>query len=122
MNPQQYLLPLTNQLDLLIQVVNESPYLSSECRKQLDKEIYDLKERFEEGAVSFSQGEHTLRDLNNRAAMDEITNLMNKIHYLNPSSSRLEMLRELSRQLGEGEASPEQVRESINQIMQVSLK
>lgn len=117
MNPQQLLIPLIQQLELLTQTMNESPYISREERLGISKEISTLSHQLHEGEISLSQGEQTLTHLNKRAAADEITNLSSKIRQLNPSSPRLENLRVLERELHAGEISPEQARKRLQDLM-----
>ncbi len=118
MNPQDLSVPLVQQLELLTQVVNESPYLSHDRRKRLEQEILNLSEKLKEGSITFPQGERTLTDLNKKAMIDEITSFMIKIGHLNPSSPHMEFLRDLSHKLRDGEISPEQVRRGIQDLMQ----
>jgi len=118
MNPQDLQAPLVQQLELLSQVINESPYLSRDGRKGLEQEISDFSEKLKEGVITFPQGEKTLTELNKKAAADEIVSLMTKIGHLNPSSPRLEFLRDLSRSLSSEEISPEQARRGIQDLMQ----
>lgn len=118
MNPHELLTLLVQQLELLTQVVNESPYLSRDGRKGLERELSDFSEKLKEGMITFPQGEKSLSEINKKAAADEIVSLMTKIGHLNPSSPRLEFLRELARRLNEGEISPEQARREIMGLMQ----
>ncbi|MCC5832579.1 MAG: hypothetical protein JJU12_06010 [Chlamydiales bacterium] len=117
MNPQDVQAPLIQQLALLTQVVHESPYLSHDGRKELEQELTEFSEKLKEGIITFPQGEKTLKELNKKAATDEIVSLITKIGHLNPSSPRLAFLRELSRRLTDGEISPEEVRRSIQDLM-----
>lgn len=117
MNPQDVQAPLAQQLELLTQVVNESPYLSHDGRKGLEQELSEFSERLKEGMITFPQGEKTLTELNKKAAADEISSLMTKIGHLNPSSPRLALLRDLLSRLTGGEISPEQARRSIQDLM-----
>lgn len=118
MNPQDLQTPLLQQLELLAQVINESPYLSRDGRKGLEEEISDFSEKLKEGSIARPQGEQTLTELNKRAAADELISLMTKIANLNPSSPRLDYLRDLSRRLNDEEISPEEVRQGIQDLMQ----
>lgn len=118
MTPQQVISPLIQQLDLLIQVLHESPYISREQRIGIEKEIKALSELLQEGEMTFPQGEKAVTALNKRAAVDEITSLLNKIYHLNPSSPRLETLRALEKKLKSEEISPEQARRSMQDLMQ----
>ncbi len=49
MTPRDGFSLFMNQLNLLNEVVNESPYLSGEIRKGFEKEIHELTEKFKEG-------------------------------------------------------------------------
>jgi hypothetical protein len=117
MNPQDLQAPLIQQLEMLTQVVKESPYLSREGRKNLEQELLDFSEKLNEGIITFPQGEKTLTEIDRRAAADELTSLMSKIGLLNPSSPRLAFLRELASRLSDGEISAEQTRQSIQDLM-----
>lgn len=117
MNPQQMLMPLIQQLDILTQVVTESPYISREGRLWISKEIDKLFLKLKEGEVSFVQGEKTLTDLNKQAAADEISTLLLKIRELNPSSPRVENLRSIKNALNADEISPEQARQRLQELM-----
>lgn len=118
MNPQDVLLNLEQQLEILNQIIHQSPYLSRETRIGLEKEITEFFDRLKEGAINIPQGERIISDLDKKAAVDEIGSLLAKIGYLNPSSPRLEPLRNLSLRLREGEISPEQARKGIQELMQ----
>lgn len=117
MNAQKLLDPLFRQLDLLTQVLNESPYISREVRLGISKEITDLSTQLQEGEVSLPQGEETLNHLDKRAAVDEIVTLAAKIRQLNPSSPRLEYLGSLETELHADEISPEQARKRLQELM-----
>jgi len=117
MNPQ-LLMPFIQQLELLTQVVNESPYISREQRLWIAKEINALSYQLHEGEIAFPQVEKKLSHLNKRAAVDEILSLSAKIQHLNPSSPRLENLRSLGRELQADEISPEQARKRLQSLMQ----
>jgi hypothetical protein len=117
MTPQQLLVPLIQQLELLAQVINESPYISREGRLELAKEITALKHQLKEGEIEFPSGEQSVSKLNKKAAADEISTLSSKIRHLNPSSPRLENLRSLGTELQQDEISPEQARRRLQELM-----
>jgi len=118
MNVQQLLLPLIEQLDALAHTVNESPYISREGRLAISKEIDALSHRLREGELSYVQGESSLENLNKKAATDEVMSLASKIRQLNPTSPRLEILRNITEQLYSKEISPVQARKKLQELMQ----
>lgn len=117
MNPQQLLLTLIQQLELLTHSVNESPYISREERLFISKELDTLSHQLNEGEISFTQGEQTICQLNKRAAADEIVTLSSKIRQLNPASPRLENLRTLGQELQADAISPLEARQRIQTLM-----
>lgn len=108
---------LVEQLDVLRQVIDFSPYLSTESRQFLEKQLLQLSESIEDGQVTGLQGTKLIIELDQRAASDEVRFLMSKISHLNPSSPRLELLKDVAIQLESHRLSPEQTRKEIQKIM-----
>ncbi len=109
--------PMMQQIDLLIEVVNHSPYISRETRLGISREINTLSTQIEEGEISLPQGEEKILFLDKRAAVDEIVTLTVKIRHLNPSSPRLESLRSLEMELDSDTISPDQARRRLQELM-----
>ncbi len=106
-----------NQLELLRQVIDFSPYLSSESRNFFEKQIHELAHSLEEGEIQAHQGEQLVIELDQRAASDEVNFLLAKLSHLNPSSPRLGLLKDVAIQLDQGQMSPDQTRREIQKIM-----
>lgn len=114
MTPNQ---SLFEQLNVLKEIADSSPYLSQKKRREIELKLFQLGEKYQTGALSIAQGEKELEELYIYEAMDEITSTMWKIGDLNPSSKRLTNFRDLSHLLSSGEISPTQARESLKKIM-----
>ena len=108
---------LEDEMSLLRQIVDFSPYLSTESRHFLEKQIIQLSDSIKIGEVSPSMGEKLIVELDERAVLSEVHFLMAKISHLNPSSPRLELLEGISHQLDKKELSPSETRKEIQRIM-----
>lgn len=111
------LVPLNQRIEQLNQAIIESSYLSADVRKSLEKEVQDVAGKIHEGTLLSAHAEKMLTDLEKKTALEEVRSLLKKISYLNPSSPRLETLREIARQLGEDKISPEKARLEVVRIM-----
>ena len=109
---------LQEQLDLLREVIDTSPYLARESREQLEKEIAEITFQMQKEDSNLSSWEKRIFEVNVRVASDEVTAVMHKINHLNPSSPRLAEIRHVASRLGGGEISPEQGRVELHRIMQ----
>ena len=108
---------LDEELSLLRQIVDFSPYLSTESRLFLEKQIVQLSDSISVGEVNTTVGQKLIVELDERAASDEVHFLMAKISHLNPSSPRLELLEDVACQLDKKEISPDETRKEIQRIM-----
>jgi|ERR1700733_6689347 len=117
MDQNKILISLIQKVESFIEILNGSPYISHKEHLRIVKEIKDLSEQLHNGEISFLQGESTLSNLNKKAVADEISSLTTKISYLNPSSPRLENLRDLGTALHSNTITPEQARKRIQELM-----
>lgn len=108
---------LEDELNVLRQIIDFSPYLSTESRHFLEKQIVRLSDSIHIGEVSGTLGEKLIVELDERAAFDEVQFLMAKISHLNPSSPRLELLETVACQLDKKDISPDETRKEIQKIM-----
>ncbi len=109
--------PLNEQLNVLRQTIDFSPYLSTESRQFLERQVLQLSVSISEGVITGNLGKKLIIELDQKAASDEVHFLMAKISHLNPSSPRLELLQDVSIQLETQRISPDQTRKEIQKIM-----
>lgn len=109
---------MQEQLVLLREVIENSPYLSRDSRAELEKEIAEITVQLEADRANSTVWERKILAVNAKIANDEMDAVMTKIHHLNPSSPRLSEIRAVAHRLGGGEISPEQSRLELEQIMQ----
>lgn len=117
MNPQELLSSFVQQLDALREVLETSPYLPRDERVVVEEEITALSSQFKDGALTASDVENRLKEIENKVALDEIRNLMTKIGGLNPSSPRIANLRTLGERLTSGALTAEQARHALYDLM-----
>ncbi|MCP5469829.1 MAG: hypothetical protein H7A36_04915 [Chlamydiales bacterium] len=107
---------LIEQLELLREVIDSSPYLSRGSRKELEKEIAQLRQELAEQR-NLLECKKKISDVELRVASNEVDSVLNQIHHLNPSSPRLSEIRLVATRLFGGEISAEQSREEIHKIL-----
>ncbi|MCH9609603.1 MAG: hypothetical protein S4CHLAM45_15350 [Chlamydiales bacterium] len=108
---------LRKQIELLGEIVDFSPYLTTESRAFLEKQITQLAESIDGGEISSLQGEKMVVELEQMVASDEVGFLVSRISHFNPKSPRLELLKMLALQLDRQELSPKETRLEVQRIM-----
>lgn len=104
-------------LDLLLQILQESPYVGHDERVHLQKEMLLLKEQLGTGEISVLQGEKHFAHLQKKAVLHELERVTKKVRLLNPASPRLEGLLSIRHALQNDQLTAKEARKKLLSLM-----